>query len=601
MAPPYRPVTPSTLSWGKQAAANGPSTNSITLDPLLKAFLPSGNPIANARNSVNAVDQALGSSRGNALSAQQTQQRVSPAGTDASTSGPLATTTPAKAPTVKGTDVSGMQKFLVGHGYNIAVDGVNGPQTQAAAADFRGSRNPTAFNTGHGLITPTAAGPASTDNSSTGPAATPTKTAPVKTAPARVTAAAPASAASTQQTDTAAAKAQISTILAPVIQQIRDAENARAAAGQSAITGYTNSTENALKGIDFGAPSAQAGAGQNAINTALLAQLQGQGSGLQNELGGELAKAGLSPDQTSALTGRVASDTAGAAGAGLAKGDATLSSILQSGAAASDYGNKLPGIEALAGAQDTGKLQGGVSQDLNTQLSGVESKVPGMVQSALTALSSARTAQERNQIAALIAAGKTDEALKVAQMNNQTKLTIAGAGNATKLQVAAQNAAAKAAGLSTKGQLTDSQISKLVDGWKNGKLSSVTTIARDAKGNPIPNSAGAPETTTQTVPTGTLDYGQAYQRLISFGKTDQQARALLNTAYKRGEQGRAWVTNEEQAALTAAKLPTNVAVLPTKNGKQGVLTMKQYQVLHAAGKLPPGKLYAEGYLIDPGY
>jgi hypothetical protein len=389
----------------------------------------------------------------------------------------------------------------------------------------------------------------------------------------------------------------IQSILAPVIAQITNAEKARASQGQSLINGYTSNAVDQLKGLDFGAPYQAAEGDQNAVNTALLARLGNQGSALQNQLQGELGTSVGAP-ATDAVVGKVGADTTGAGNAGLAKGDATLSSLISQGAAAKTYGSKLPGIETLAGLQDAEKLQGAVNTDQANQLSSIESKVPSMVQLELGALASARTARQKNEIAALIASGKTDAAVKIAQMNNNTRVSIANANNATRQQIAAQTAAFKQAGLQTKGQPTDSQLSKLIDAWKTGKLSSVTTIARDASGNPIPNSSGAPETTTQTVPTGQLNYTQAYQRLRSFGISDQKARTLLNTAYQRGEQGRAWVSNEEQAALKTAGLPAKATVI---NG-HGVFNRKQYQALKAAKKLPPGTLTAEGaYVIAPGY
>jgi hypothetical protein len=354
---------------------------------------------------------------------------------------------------------------------------------------------------------------------------------------------------------------------------------------------------------------------------------------LQNQLQGELGTSVGAP-ATGAVVGRVGADATGAGNAGLAKGDATLSSLINQGAAAKTYGSKLPGIETLAGLQDAEKLQGAVNTDQANQLSSIESKVPSMVQSELGALASARTAQQKNEVAALIAAGKTKEALQVAKMNDRTRASIANANNQTKTSIAAANAgkissavskvlgyAATADGtpIRTKdgkiipvtktGQQgtpkvpTAQDISKLVTEWKDGTLKSITSIPTK-DGKPLyTDSNGNPKSVTQTVPTGQLNYGRAYARLRAMGVTDQVARQYLNSAYQKGEQGRSWVTNTEQTALKKAGLPTKAAVLKAADGTQrGVLTQPQYQALKAVNQLPAGTLTADGhYVISPGY
>lgn len=51
-------------------------------------------------------------------------------------------------------DVRAVQQFLVGHGYKLKVDGINGPLTKAAIANWTSgmkTRNPDSFNRQHGL------------------------------------------------------------------------------------------------------------------------------------------------------------------------------------------------------------------------------------------------------------------------------------------------------------------------------------------------------------------------------------------------------------------------------------------------------------------
>src|SRR4029077_10689092 len=92
---------------------------------------------------------------------------------------------------------------------------------------------------------------------------------------------------------------------------------------------------------------------------------------------------------------------------------------------------------------------------------------------------------------------------------------------------------------SSGGAPKGTDINKLVDQWKNGKPSSVTVVAKDASGNPIRNADGVLQTVTQTGVQGKLSYRQAYRKLRALKIGDAAARRYLDTAYKRGEQGRA--------------------------------------------------------------
>lgn len=397
---------------------------------------------------------------------------------------PPAAKAPAKAPVF---DASAMQSFLNGHGYAIPVDGINGPLTQAAAADFRGSRNAAAFNTGHGLTS--APTPAANPTSAPASAATaaPKVRAAVKASPKitsrtdqggdfrnTTTSAAAGGTAGTQPSDTAAVSKSIQTILAPVIAEIKQAEAQRAAQGQSAIGGYTNNAANQTAGIDFGAPYTGAEAGQNAINTALLSQLTGAGNGEQDSLAATLNAAGIDPAGT--VAAKIGTDTTGAAGAGLAKGDATLSSMLASGAAAGTYGKSLPAITRLGGLQDTAKLQGQVSTDEGKQLASLEAKTPQLVQSELSSLGTQRTAQNKTLVASILAGGvdpKTGYLTPVASqaLSNATGLppgtfTGVSAKTAATLADAKATDAAKAAALAEKtthDRATEATASKRAD------------------------------------------------------------------------------------------------------------------------------------------
>lgn len=501
------------------------------------------------------------------------------------------------APAKQGTNITSMQKFLAAKGYNIAVDGQNGPLTQAAAADFRGSRNPHAFNIGHGVVHDTAApvAPAATDTSSTGPVKLPA--APVKHTPVRSPASSTAPVSAPQTTDLQQAQQTVSALLDPVIQQIRAAEEARATSGQQAISGYTSAQQKLLGTYSPLAAAEYGGAeqGQNAIDQALAQRLQGQGSDLSAGLGQKLQAISADPQTAARILGTAGSTAIGAANTGYALGSASMGALNQQGAAAQDYARAQPGIAGLAGIQSSKALQGQVNTDLHTQLSAIEAKAPGLIQTVLGQISGAHAAERKLQVASLIAAGKTDQALKIANQNNQTKVSIANANNATKLQVA--DAKALAAGNKKTGQLSDSQLSKFVDAWHTGKTSNIRVPVLDSKGQPVTNANGVPQYVSKSIIGGNLNYGQAYSRLRAFGVPDQKARQVLNTAYARGDSGRAWVTNAEQSVLSKAGLPSKAKVI---NG-QGVLTGKQYKALLAAGIRPPGQATSDGYfVIAPG-
>lgn len=146
---------------------------------------------------------------------------------------------------------------------------------------------------------------------------------------------------------------------------------------------------------------------------------------------------------------------------------------------------------------------------------------------------------------------------------------------------------------------TASQISGFVDKWKAGKTQSVTTVAKDAQGNTVYDANGAPKTVTQTVQgTKPLGYGQAYRRLRAMGLGDVKTREYLNTAYVRGEQGRAWVTNREQSALSKAGLPPRARVMTKADGtKVGVLTGAQYHALTSVGIQVPATPTSDGVWV----
>lgn len=525
-----------------------------------------------------------------------------------------------------GSRVTSMQQFLKGKGYDIAVDGVQGPLTTAAAQDWRTGRNPTAWNAAHAHVTAPVIPPAA-------PAA-PVDTAPPrkpKPKPAPRTQAA-ATTAAPEESLGAQAKAIVDSILNPLLANVKAASDARGKAGQSAITGYTNNALDQLKGMDFQAPYTQAAGGTNAVNDAELALLKGQGSDLASQVGAKLAAAGI--DSTGA-TGRINADTAGATGANYTSGGATTSQLLSQGADAAAYGKKLPGIESLAGLQDTKLFQSGVASDQAKSLGDITAQAPGLIQNTLQGLQGAKSDEKKNLIATVLATGYdpntgtlTPAAREtLARITGTSSGALAGAPAGTKpvdapdskinpgvSKILGYAATADGTPILTKdGKLvpvdktgtkgtpkapTGNELSGLVDTWFDGKKTTKHTPVQNPDGSPVTDANGAPIfRTVDGDPLGRLDYGQAYKRLRALNVADQQARALLNTRYQRGHRGRAWLSNEEQIALKNAGLSPKA----TRYKSVAYLTKDQVTALQQAHKLPAGEWAGNHYVLAEGF
>ena len=274
-----------------------------------------------------------------------------------------------------------------------------------------------------------------------------------------------------------------------------------------------------------------------------------------------------------------------------------------------------------------------------------------------TSRSTALTAARENQIARqdALASGTAANATKVgianasnaekvalANASNATKVGIANASNATKSAIATVQAAGKAStaaatqarsdrsyrlqfaktfgfdpvtnatlpgykrdasgsvvkvGAGKPGSggsaLTPNEITKNVQAWHDGKVQNARVPATDANGKAVYDANGAQVYTTKSGTTGALTYTQALKRLVA-AKVDQQtALNYLDSAWKRGEGGRAWLMNPEQATLRQAGLPPRARMI---NG-HAVLDGHQVAALKAAGHLPPGQETAEGYYV----
>lgn len=144
---------------------------------------------------------------------------------------------------------------------------------------------------------------------------------------------------------------------------------------------------------------------------------------------------------------------------------------------------------------------------------------------------------------------------------------------------------------------TPGQVSSWVDGWYTGKATTKRVPVVDENGDPVTNDAGVPQ--YQTVPgttTGKLSYQQAYSRLVALKVPPDQARAVLDTRYKRGERGRPYVSAPERAALAKAGLKATASYYKG----HAYLTVQQAKALDQVDMLPPGELVNGRYFITPG-
>jgi hypothetical protein len=423
----------------------------------------------------------------------------------------------------------------------------------------------------------------------------------------------------TNQQITTQAQGEISPLVAAVTKQI----TGQTQAATHAIGGYSADAAAKLAALDFAAPYQGAETGQAAVDSALRQSLAGAGSSDADALASRLAV--INDPSVAAAANTLSANGAANGNTQLAQGSAALSNLIANAAAAKDYGLKQPGIQQLAGLQNIAAAEQQGTANIGTQTQQLEQQLPSIIQSLASqndSRSAALTAARENQIArndalaattaknttaVQVAKARAAGQVKVARISAQTKANAASRPNAslsrtvgyvvdsTGKWIPGQNGqpqllpgyTTNASGqvvkvgktaTSTAKPPTANEINSWVDAFKNGKPVTTSVLAPkpDANGNPVYRSIRQK--------TGQLSYLQAYKRLTALHVPDPQARQALDTVYKRGEQGRSWLSNEEQAALSASKLP------PVAHRYKGVayLDRTQAQALTAAHRMPPG-------------
>jgi hypothetical protein len=179
--------------------------------------------------------------------------------------------------------------------------------------------------------------------------------------------------------------------------------------------------------------------------------------------------------------------------------------------------------------------------------------------------------------------------------------------NADTAQTRAQTAATGKKGQTgTGGQKLPSSkdISKIILHWYQGTRSSQRVAVPDPKkpGQQATDKAGNLLWKTVYGSVNNVPYMSAYKQLLDqYGYSDQQARKLLNAVYRRGDYGRGWLTNAEQAALQKAGVSTVTGKVDVKSGgkdlgSRGYINSNQVKALKKAGKPPAGFWYT---WVDP--
>lgn len=170
--------------------------------------------------------------------------------------------------------------------------------------------------------------------------------------------------------------------------------NQQLASGTQAINQYTGqlSTQLGNIGTQIGGIYNQAEQQQSALDTAIQAELAGNGGQQAAALQTALQNAG----QDTAPAAQAAANATGAAGAQYAEGSASLASLFGQGAAAQAYGATLPGIAKLSGLQALGNLQGTIGTAETKAIDTAESKYPTLVNQ----LTNTAVKEQSNQLAA---------------------------------------------------------------------------------------------------------------------------------------------------------------------------------------------------------
>lgn len=350
-----------------------------------------------------------------------------------------------------------------------------------------------------------------------------------------------------------------------------------------------------------------------------------------------LAAVGAPQAQTQQIQGNLNNVFNGGAAVGNYLSGVSPAAVLRSQeTAAQALGALQPGFAALAGRQS---LASALAQQSDTR-NKIAAQAPGMIQNQLNAFASNSAKRQQIALEQNALGIKTNQAQQRinnqrAQFNQRQAQQIkefnakqTSAANKISASVSkgmndgfAHNASGTrvlgADGKPVKFAKSTSSGTGTAVGGKPLTASGITTFLKGlAKTSRIPQTDASGNTKLdknkkvmyQLQTQFRLPYEQAYQTLMATPKmTDKRARHLLDTIYPKGQGGRNWLTNEEQAALSRAKQPAATGVIDIANvGERRYITKAQAATLRRAKRLPNGFWYRADqghtvYVIKPGY
>ena len=324
---------------------------------------------------------------------------------------------------------------------------------------------------------------------------------------------------------------QVNASVNPLLDELNRSFAARAKAGQEAITGYTGSFLDAIKGI---APAIQGAYGQAetqqaGISDALSSFLSGAGQERSAELGQALAAAGQ-PTGPAAAPAALGQGLAGTEGA---MGVTALSRLIAEGAAQQAYALKQPDIAVASGLESSRALGSQLNQQLADALGGATSRVPGTI---ADLMNEARNREVQKRLGVL---GLEEQQARLAQ--DQAQYEAGLALDYTKLAAGTSDAAAGTSAEALKAR-EDAISAVLRDPWQVVRPV-ITAKTKAVKGGPAtyedPVTGKRTIVFTPDVPARTVTtprpYRQVFAELLSYlqgqvgryAVSDQRLRQLV--------------------------------------------------------------------------
>lgn len=189
----------------------------------------------------------------------------------------------------------------------------------------------------------------------------------------------------------------------PLLKEIQAEIARRSGAEQQHLAGATRNYAELVGQFAPQSQQAYAGAEQSqaGVNAALSQALAGGGHELSTELAGKLGAINAPGAQVQQVAGGAAQMGVGAGNAQLATGSAELSRLIGHGAAAQEYGAKLPGIAGAEGLRRSSEIAGRYADENDRRTAEVNASLPGLIQGLLGDLTARDEGRRQNKAAAV--------------------------------------------------------------------------------------------------------------------------------------------------------------------------------------------------------